>query len=73
MSENFDYTIPTEGKKITIKNDQLIIPDNPIIPFVEGDGIGPDIWHATEMVINAAVKKAFNGKRKIHWMEIYAG
>ena len=73
MSENFDYTIPTEGKKITIKNDQLIIPDNPIIPFIEGDGIGPDIWHATEMVINAAVKKAFNGKRKIHWMEIYAG
>ena len=73
MSENFDYTIPTEGKKITNKNDQLIIPDNPIIPFVEGDGIGPDIWHATEMVINAAVKKAFNGKRKIHWMEIYAG
>ena len=73
MSENFHYTIPTEGKKITSKNDQLIIPDNPIIPFIEGDGIGPDIWHATEMVINAAVKKAFNGKRKIHWMEIYAG
>ena len=73
MSENFYYTIPTEGKKITNKNDQLIIPDNPIIPFIEGDGIGPDIWHATEMVINAAVKKAFNGKRKIHWMEIYAG
>ena len=73
MSENFHYTIPTEGKKITNKNDQLIIPDNPIIPFIEGDGIGPDIWHATEMVINAAVKKAFNGKRKIHWMEIYAG
>ena len=73
MSENFHYTIPTEGKIITNKNDQLIIPDNPIIPFIEGDGIGPDIWHATEMVINAAVKKAFNGKRKIHWMEIYAG
>ncbi|MAD52247.1 MAG: isocitrate dehydrogenase (NADP(+)) [Candidatus Marinimicrobia bacterium] len=73
MSENFHYTIPTEGKKITNKNDQLIIPDNPIIPFIEGDGIGPDIWHATEMVINAAVKKAFDGKRKIHWMEIYAG
>jgi len=73
MSENFHYTIPTEGKIITNKNDHLIIPDNPIIPFIEGDGIGPDIWHATEMVINAAVKKAFNGKRKIHWMEIYAG
>ena len=58
MSENFHYTIPTEGKKITNKNDQLIIPDNPIIPFIEGDGIGPDIWHATEMVINAAVKKS---------------
>lgn len=73
MSENYYYTIPADGKKITIKDDQLIIPDNPIIPFIEGDGIGPDIWHATEMVINAAVKKAFNGKRKIHWMEIYAG
>ncbi len=73
MSENNYYTIPAEGKKITIKDDQLIIPDNPIIPFIEGDGIGPDIWHATEMVINAAVKKAFNGKRKIHWMEIFAG
>ncbi|MBC8322788.1 MAG: isocitrate dehydrogenase (NADP(+)) [Candidatus Marinimicrobia bacterium] len=73
MSENNYYTIPAEGKKITIKDDQLIIPDNPIIPFIEGDGIGSDIWHATEMVINAAVKKAFNGKRKIHWMEIFAG
>ena len=73
MSKNYYYTIPVDGKKITSKDDQLIIPDNPIIPFVEGDGIGPDIWHATEMVINAAVKKAFNGKRKIHWMEIYAG
>jgi len=73
MSKNYYYTIPVDGKKITSKDDQLIIPDNPIIPFIEGDGIGPDIWHATEMVINAAVKKAFNGKRKIHWMEIYAG
>ncbi len=73
MSENYYYTIPNKGKKITIKDDQLIIPDNPIIPFIEGDGIGPDIWHATEMVINAAVKNAFDGKRKIHWMEIFAG
>lgn len=73
MSENYYYTIPADGKKITIKDDQLIIPDNPIIPFIEGDGIGPDIWHATEMVINAAVEKAYGGKKKIHWMEIFAG
>ncbi len=73
MVEKFHYTIPTAGKKITIKNDQLVIPDNPIIPYIEGDGIGPDIWHATEMVINAAIKKAYKGKRTIHWMEIFSG
>ncbi len=72
-TENYHYTHPADGKKITLKNDQLVIPDNPIIPFIEGDGIGPDIWHAAEQVITAAVKKAYNGKRKIHWMEIFAG
>jgi len=72
-TENYHYTHPADGKKITRKNDQLVIPDNPIIPFIEGDGIGPDIWHAAEQVITAAVKKAYNGKRKIHWMEIFAG
>ncbi len=73
MSNNFHYTVPADGKKITLKNNRLVIPDNPIIPFIEGDGIGPDIWRASEMVFNAAVKKAYDGKRKIHWMEIYAG
>ena len=72
-SENIYYNIPEKGTRITRKDGKLIIPENPIIPFIEGDGIGSDIWYATEMVVNAAVKKAFNGKRKIHWMEIYAG
>lgn len=73
MAEDFHYTVPAGGKKISSKNDQLIIPKNPIIPFIKGDGIGPDIWYATEMVINAAVEKAYGGKKQIHWMEIYAG
>lgn len=64
---------PAEGAKITIDNGQLQVPDNPIIPFIEGDGIGADISRATYAVLDAAVKKAYGGKRKIHWMEIYAG
>lgn len=63
-----------EAQKITLNNDGTIVcPDNPIIPFIEGDGIGPDIWRATQMVIDAAVEKAYGGKRKIQWLEIYAG
>ena len=73
MPEDSHYTVPADGKKISSKNDQLIIPKNPIIPFIKGDGIGLDIWHATEMVINTAIKKAYKGKRIIHWMEIFAG
>ena len=62
------------GEKITINPDGTInVPDNPIIPFIEGDGIGPDIWRATRMVLDAAVEKAYNGKRSISWKEIYAG
>ena len=66
-------TPPDGGARITIDNDKLQIPDNPIIPFIEGDGIGPDIWRATVRVLDAAVLNAYGGKRKIHWMEIYAG
>ena len=73
MPEDSHYTVPADDKKISSKNDQLIIPKNPIIPFIKGDGIGLDIWHATEMVINTAIKKAYKGKRIIHWMEIFAG
>ncbi len=63
-----------EAKKITLNPDGTIeSPDCPIIPFIEGDGIGPDIWHATQMVLDAAVEKAYDGKRKIFWKEIYAG
>ncbi len=66
-------TPPDGGARITIDNGKLQIPDNPIIPFIEGDGIGPDIWRATVRVLDAAVLNAYGGKRKIHWMEIYAG
>lgn len=66
-------TPPPQGAKITIHNGKLIVPDNPIIPFIEGDGTGPDIWRASVRVMDAAVEKAYGGKRKIQWMEIYAG
>ncbi|MDH3908965.1 MAG: isocitrate/isopropylmalate family dehydrogenase, partial [Gammaproteobacteria bacterium] len=66
-------TPPEGGAKITIDNGKLQVPDNPIVPFIEGDGTGPDIWRSTVRVLDAAVEKAYGGKRKIHWMEIYAG
>jgi len=65
--------VPEGGERITIDNGRLQVPDNPIIPFIEGDGTGPDIWRATVRVLDAAVEKAYSGQRKIHWMEIYAG
>jgi isocitrate dehydrogenase len=65
--------VPEGGAKITIENGKLNVPDNPIIPFVEGDGTGRDIWRASVRVFDAAVEKAYGGKRKIHWMEVYAG
>ncbi|MHA1379061.1 MAG: isocitrate dehydrogenase (NADP(+)) [Candidatus Helarchaeota archaeon] len=71
---HFDkLTIPKEGKKIEIKDEKLIVPDKPIIPFIEGDGIGPDIMNATRKVLDSAVKRAYNDKKKIIWFEIYAG
>ncbi|HAB52000.1 MAG TPA: NADP-dependent isocitrate dehydrogenase [Ignavibacteriales bacterium] len=65
--------IPQDGEKIRIVNKRLKVPKNPIIAFIEGDGTGPDIWRASKRVFDAAVEKAFNGKKKISWMEIYAG
>jgi len=65
--------VPEGGAKISIQNGKLNVPDNPIIPFVEGDGTGRDIWRASARVFEAAVDKAYGGKRKIHWMEVYAG
>ncbi len=63
------------GEKIQIDEEsrKLVIPDNPIIPFIEGDGTGPDIWHASQIVFDAAVEKAYGGKRKISWLEVLAG
>jgi isocitrate dehydrogenase len=68
-----DAKVPEGGAKISTKDGKLNVPDNPIIPFVEGDGTGRDIWRASVRVFDAAVKKAYGGKRKIHWMEVYAG
>ncbi len=64
---------PAGGAKITISNGKLTVPNNPIIPFIEGDGTGPDIWRASVRVLDAAVAKAYGGKRKIHWLEVFAG
>ena len=66
-------TVPEEGHKIEIAGDALRVPDDPIISFIEGDGIGPDIWAATRRVVNAAAEKKYGGDRKIVWMEIFAG
>jgi len=69
---NVRYQVPA-GERITIKDGVLSVPANPIIPFIEGDGTGPDIWRASVRVLDAAVAKAYNGSRKISWMEVYAG
>ena len=61
------------GSKIQMDNGKLLVPDNPVIPFIEGDGIGPDIWQASVRVFDAAVEKAYSGERKIDWLEVYAG
>src|ERR1700744_867736 len=65
--------VPVGGEKISISNGKLQVPDQPIIPFIEGDGTGRDIWRASVRVFDAAVQKAYGGKRKIHWMEVFAG
>ena len=66
--------VPTSGSKITVNADgSLNVPDQPIIPYIEGDGTGLDITPVMLKVVDAAVAKAYGGKRKIHWMEIYAG
>jgi isocitrate dehydrogenase len=66
-------TVPAGGQKITISGGKLQVPDHPVIPFIEGDGTGPDIWRSSVRVFDAAVAKAYGGKRQIKWMEVYAG
>ncbi|MDR4935968.1 NADP-dependent isocitrate dehydrogenase [Rossellomorea marisflavi] len=63
----------TQAEKITNENGQLNVPNHPIVPFIEGDGTGPDIWASSQRVLDAAVEKAYNGERKIEWKEVYAG
>jgi isocitrate dehydrogenase len=67
------FALPTEGEKITIDNGVLQVPNNPIIPFIEGDGTGRDIWKASKRVLDAAVEKAYKGEKKIAWYEVFAG
>ena len=64
---------PSNGTPITMSGDRLNVPDNPIVPFIRGDGIGPDIWAASEAVLDGAIQKAYGGNRKIAWFEIFAG
>ena len=73
MSEYKKINVPSHGKKITVEKGKLIVPNNPILAFIEGDGTGPDIWRASKRVFDSAVDKAYMGNKKIAWMEIYAG
>jgi isocitrate dehydrogenase len=73
MANSVSLTTPKDGTAIVRKNGQLVVPDQPIIPFIEGDGTGRDIWRASVRVFDAAVTKAYGGKRQIAWMEVYAG
>ncbi|HSN90511.1 MAG TPA: NADP-dependent isocitrate dehydrogenase [Anaeromyxobacteraceae bacterium] len=65
--------VPKDGAKITMSGGRLVVPDRPIVPFIEGDGTGRDIWRASVRVLDAAVEKAYGGRRKIAWTEVYAG
>ena len=73
MSQGEFYTPPADGQEIGWQDGKLEVPDRPIIPFIEGDGIGPDIWRATQRVLDAAVEKTYGGSRSIAWMEVLAG
>jgi isocitrate dehydrogenase len=73
MASTVVLTPPANGEKITITSGKLTVPDHPILPFIEGDGTGPDIWRASVDVMDAAVAKAYGGKRNVAWMEVFAG
>ena len=64
---------PPDGGKVTIQNGRLNVPENPVLPFIRGDGTGPDIWSASQRVFDAAVQKAYGGNRKVAWFEVFAG
>ena len=64
---------PRSGSRIKMIDGKISVPKNPIVPFIEGDGTGPDIWRASKLVFDSAVKKAYAGERQIAWFEVYAG
>jgi isocitrate dehydrogenase len=73
MAYSYQNVKPPKGEKVSISNGVLKVPDNPILPFIEGDGTGPDIWRASVRILDAAVEKSYRGKKKISWFEVYAG
>ena len=74
MAQSFNgVSVPADGARITYKDGRYQIPDNPVVPFIEGDGTGRDIWKASVRVFNAAVEKAYKGKRRVAWYEVFAG
>ena len=73
MAYSFANITPPEGGNITIENGSLQVPDNPIVPFIRGDGTGPDIWAASQLVFDASVEKAYDGSKQIAWFEVFAG
>ncbi|HEX8276657.1 MAG TPA: NADP-dependent isocitrate dehydrogenase [Longimicrobiaceae bacterium] len=73
MADNWQPQLPADGERITIQDGELRVPHNPVLPFIEGDGTGPDIWAASQPVLDAAVEKAYGGERRIRWMEVLAG
>ena len=73
MESYNNVPVPADGEPIQVQNGKFIVPDRPIIPFIEGDGTGPDIWRAARMVFDAAVEQAYGGKRKVAWYEVFAG
>src|SRR5688500_6477764 len=74
MANTYQHArIPSGGERIGIENGELVVPARPIIPYIEGDGTGPDIWRATSRVLEAAIKRAYGDERSLVWMEVYAG
>ncbi|HEX3741446.1 MAG TPA: isocitrate/isopropylmalate family dehydrogenase, partial [Terriglobales bacterium] len=74
MADSYNgVPVPRDGGRIGYQNGKICVPDNPIIPFIEGDGTGRDIWKASVRVFDGAVQKAYNGKRQVAWYEIFAG
>jgi isocitrate dehydrogenase len=73
MGKAWTPTVPEAGESISIRDEVLQVPSHPIIPFIEGDGTGVDIWAASQPVFDAAVQKAYGGEREIRWMEVLAG